>query len=297
VTDYLHGAKLYHDNDNKLRIAEIQANFQAGEASLFEVAISDIWELEVAPLVSSKDMQDILQDVYGRNWKEVVNQEFQSVSREEMRNPRKFEGIANSFEKRLKAGAAAYASFLNFFGFKKLDSHHLPNQQDMNQLYHQFYGHRPVADRVQICSEFASRSTAASMVELNKRLTEAIHNHTSQRFSGKRVAEMIDSKGILLDPNSIEYLQGKRFYGEESEITKKAEQDVIAKCKQAGYSDNDITMIIRLGNEEVFDLPYSKKERFETIDPGRMVDILVEHRCAKKKPPLPLLKALVKDYA
>ncbi|MBA2728181.1 MAG: hypothetical protein H0U49_08440, partial [Parachlamydiaceae bacterium] len=79
------------------------------------------------------------------------------------------------------------------------------------------------------------------------------------------------------------YAKGERLFGENHHITVNAEKQWKKILKNNGYSPVEVDLAIRVGNKEILDLPYSKKERFKAIHPGRMVALLVDKKCAIKK--------------
>ena len=63
-------------------------------------------------------------------------------------------------------------------------------------------------------------------------------------------------------------------------------------------------LLIQQGQEEegtklkdshnVFELPYSEKEKLNKVHPGRMIDLLVKRRCVKRLDPPLIVKQLVR---
>ncbi|CUI16566.1 Conserved hypothetical protein [Candidatus Protochlamydia naegleriophila] len=288
---FTHGAKLYRKND-EVQISHIYGNLEQDKISLYQLCISDVWELDVVPLVPAS-MQDVLKEVYGENWKTTVNELYQSIEQElHTKGATQFANVGNNQERRLAAGFADHPLLFKLLGKEGIKGHEKEFERDFNQIHGKFFEGAPLHDD-QICSEFASKATLVSMIELNKRLTRDIQAKLGNDYFPKEVLAKLNANGTALPSEVKDYLQGIRHFKKDREITKKAEKDLKQLLKNNGYTPQEINLIIRLGNEEVLDLPYSKKERLKAIHPGRMVSLLVDKKCARLRPPPKAVEALI----
>lgn len=278
-----HGAKLFKNND-KLNISHIVGNYYQGEMSIYQLLISNIWEVDVAPLVN-KEMQAQLKDLYEDDWRAVINKKYQDIENGihvslEKRN----EKIKNSSEQRIQAGMANYAGAINVFAPKAILAHQTDMEQDFNKIHRQFLEGEDF-EEVQICSEFVSKGTLAAMMELNRVLTKEIveRKYEKEELMKAEIRELVNKSQPTHSSELDDYLNGQRHYGVEARITAHAEKELRKILSSGGVKKIDIEMYIRLLNKEVFNLPYSSKEVMEMIHPGRMVTLLEEKKCVKKK--------------
>lgn len=278
---FTHGAKLYHQGDD-LSISHLYGNHLQEEIGLYHLCISDIWELDISSLVSP-EMAQQLQMIDGDKWKDAVNEMFQAIEKNLHSNgAKRFEKLTNLSERRFAAGFADHPWLYRLLGRGKVKGHQRKDERDFQKLHGKFFGNIPLG-KEQICSEFASKTTLASMIELNKRLSKKIAKNNS-KLKGEAVLKQLKDKGCALSQEVEAYLNGERFTKKEAAKTRDAEKQLIALLENENYSTGDIELIIRLGNNEIFDLPYDKKERLKAIHPGRMVQLLVDKGCAKLKP-------------
>jgi hypothetical protein len=111
--------------------------------------------------------------------------------------------------------------------------------------------------------------------------------------SSKNILDVLHNNKINVPDSIIEYLKDIRYAGKNSKNTKNAEKQLRAILKQQGFTSKEIELKIRLGNRELLQLPYSRKERLKGIHPGRMASLLVNKKCARLKPPPKTLSALI----
>jgi hypothetical protein len=287
-----HGAKLYTDKTGNVSLSHVYNKWRRDKVDLYKLLISDVWELDVSALVDPT-LQNTFKRIYGDDWQNKMNQEYQNIEKDLHDNiENHFNRINNSSERRLQAGFANYAPILNLVAPQEIKSHTRSFIRDFNQVHKKFFEHSDTSE-TQICSEFASKASIAAMVELNKSLTNKLLKiHHS--LSLPAVLKKLDSKKVVLPTDVREYLTGVRFYKDQAVKTEQAEKKLIKILKENDYSAQDIDLIIRLGNKEVFTLPYSKKERLRAIHPGRMVKLLLDAKCVKKKELPPLAETLFK---
>ncbi|MCE2983626.1 MAG: hypothetical protein LW832_08680 [Parachlamydia sp.] len=287
---FTHGAKLFC-NEGEVQISHVYGNFEQEILCLYQLCISDIWEINITPLVPDS-LINTLKEVYGEDWAQKVNELYRRVENEMQTNaPYRFQNVGNNQERRIAAGIAGQPQLFKLMG-KDVLGHERTHERDFNKLYNKFYGDELPTDD-QICSEWASKATLAAMLETNKRLTAEVKNSLGNQFDGKQVIKNLEQKGLELPKEVSDYLNGVRHWKENRDVTRKAENQLVKILEQQGYSSEDIQLIIRLGNEEIFELPYSRNERLKAIHPGRMVSLLVDKKCAKQKQPPQVLASLV----
>jgi len=291
LTGLTHGAKLYKDKggpegkENRLMISHVEGKWYQKEISLYQILISNIYGLDVTPLFDP-DTQQVLQKIYGTNWKEQVNKKFQEIERGIHSNIDKhFKRIENNAVTRTKAGLADYATFLKPFAPDKIEGHYGEHPQDFNEIHKKFFEGKDI-DEEQICSEFATQSTLAAMIEMNRFLAEEIITksfgfNTLDQYKA-RIHRGLRS-GAEFTANENDYLNGIRYYGTDANITAAAEAKLRRILKSQGLSKSDINLFIRLENREIFDLPYEKTLKMSTVHPGMMVKLLENKKCVKKK--------------
>lgn len=312
TSGFTHGAKLYHDQNGKLYQSEVWSQFQQEKMNLYNLCISDIWDINIVPLVDPS-MHLTLKTIYGEKWEDKINEMYRDIEkRMHAELPEKSFIAKNSQSRRIAAGLANHPwLFGKLFGQKDLRAHEGEKNVDFNAMRKQLLGKEELVQDLedsygdaqtctigenQICSEFASRSTAVSMIELNERLSKDILDYfkgLNQPKDGLSILDKLRSKNVSLSEEVTKYLQGVRYTKSKAQETQNAELALIKILRSQGYSKEDIKLIIRLNNKEVFDLPYSKKERFEAIHPGRMVQLLVDKKCAVKRSPPKEMTALI----
>lgn len=287
---FLHGAKLFCDN-NEVIISHIYEELEQEPLSLYQLCISDIWEIDIAPLVPHS-LHAQLKEIYGEEWPKKINEIYQQAESElHTRGGKQFEQVENNQKRRIDAGLANHPTLLKLIG-KDVKGHKKEHEKDFTNLHAEFFGDSlPTGN--QICSEWASKATLASMLETNKRLVADIKNKVGESYDGNQIIKDLEEKDIEVPLDVKDYLNGTRHWKSERKVTERAERQLVKILKQQGYSKASIELIIRVGNEEIFDLPYSRKERLKAIHPGRMVSLLVDKKCAKQKPPPPEFTSLV----
>lgn len=274
-----HGAKLFHNSEGEITISHVIGEYDQAPLSIYELCISDIWALDVVPLMDSS-LHPYLKDLYGDDWKSKINLKYQNIEKSlHNQGDKRFDAIKNDHERRIQAGLADY-SWLRFLGVKNVQGHQVEQSDQFATLHHQILKGEPLKGK-QICSEFASRSTAAAMIELNERLrTELLNKNPS--LDGSAVVGTLKRAGIEVPANVSEFLlNGSR----KNSAQDRADLVKILKSASTLYSKEQINLIIRIASHEIFDLPYSKKERFEAIHPGRMIKLLDDKGCVKRVAP------------
>jgi hypothetical protein len=207
-------------------------------------------------------MSKVLKEIYGDQWNEKLNLAYQKIEKRlHMNLGEKEPDIRNSREKRIYSALSDYPKLFGILGF---DVGHQGEAIDPSLLHQPFFG-KAELEKLQICSEFASRSTAATMIELNKQLSKKINGHFKYQMDLIAIITKLKKLGKTVPKEVEEYVKSK---------DPKQEQALNDFLESQGYSPEQMALIIRLHKEEVFDLPYSKNERFETIHPGRMVELL-----------------------
>jgi len=293
---FTHGAKLTRKHD-EVQISHIYGRYEQEELELYHLCISDVWEMDLAPLVS-KQMKVVLEDRFGRYWATTLNAMNQEVEhRMHARANQQFSKIGNYQERRVLAGLADHPTLFSMSG-KEIEGHKRSTERDFESIHAKFFGDTPPQEE-QICSEWASKASLAAIMETNKLLVEALKMKYGDQYTGTSVLNKFSSQGVAVPADVIDYLQDVRHFKNERERTLNAEKELIHILKhfkeddKRVYSDQDIELIIRLGNEEIIDLPYSKKERMKAIHPGRMVSLLVDKKCAIHKPPPKVVSDLI----
>jgi hypothetical protein len=105
-------------------------------------------------------------------------------------------------------------------------------------------------------------------------------------LTSNRLKMILEEGNAPLDKDVGAYLDGTRYFGKERKITIEAEKKLKVLLKQEGYSKEVIAILIRINNNEIFDLPYDRREDLTRIHPGRMISILEKKKCVQKiKPP------------
>jgi hypothetical protein len=292
---FTHGAKIYcktpsaeeitaaraakkKDPQVAVYISQIWGEYEQIPLDLYELATSDMWAIDVAPLIDLS-FHPVLEEVYGANWRSVINQMYQEIEQDlHAKGMERFAGITNNEERRLQAGFANQPWLANLIGKKDVRGHQRNFERDADKIYNKFFQQEPLQEE-QICSEFASKSTMAAMVKLNKVLSQKMESHLG--ISRQKTIAILEESGVILPPDVKEYLSGKRYYKKEAKITQQAEQKLAKILKSQGITKLQIKRLIHLNNESILDLPY-RKERMRAIHPGRMAQLLVKRGCATK---------------
>lgn len=238
-------------------------------------------------------MQHLLRDIYGDEWPQVINERYQKVEYEmQSKAAKKFENIGNDQERRVAAGFADHPNLFKLMG-KDVKGHEKKYERNFDRLHAKFFEENNLPDEEQICSEWATKATLVAMLETNKRIASEIRKKVGNQFDGNQILQNLQQRKIDLPADVEEYLKGIRHWKEQAAVSKQAERKLVKILKDQRYSAQDIQLIIRLGNQEIFDLPYSQKERLKAVHPGRMVRLLTDKKCAKIKEPPTILRNLV----
>lgn len=282
-----HGGKIYKgEKGDKVLISHVVNEYTTEDFDTYQLLISDVWELDVAPLFDS-DMQQTLKELYGENWKEIVNQKYQEIERGIHSNVEKhFKKIENDAQIRARAGFADYAPVLKMFT-PLVQDHIGQTVQDFNKIHEKFLEGKD-ADEVQICSQFVTESTIASMIELNRFLSKEIANKVYNTSEGQKLKDSIRDMlkgGTQPSQDVMDYIDGVRHFGSQADraVTEKAEKGLRSLLQLRGVKKGEVNRLIRTLNNEIFDLPYDRRERLEGVHPGRMVKLLEKRNCVKKK--------------
>ncbi|MBA3722137.1 MAG: hypothetical protein H0W88_07030 [Parachlamydiaceae bacterium] len=287
---FTHGAKLYHNTKGEVTLSHIQGEYEQDELNLYELCISDIWEVDVAPLVIDPNLKETLMEIYPEGWEKAVNEMYQKIEKDiHTKGEKAFDKISNDAERRIKAGLSNRPWLFQVLTKKGIKAHERTLKRDFNKIHKKMLGNFPLQEE-QICSEFVSKVTATSMIEVNKRLTKLIIEKT--HISPEVTLSKLEAAHVKMEPDVKEYLQGKRYFRKEALRTEKAEKALIQLLKARKYSDEDINLIIRIGNEDILDLPY-KKESMKSIHPGRMSELLVKRGCARLLPAPPEMEQII----
>lgn len=292
VTAYIsngltHAAKVYHDN-GEIYLSNISQVYLQEKISIYDLCANDFWELDIIPLIDPS-LHPVLKEVYGENWKQEINKKYQEIEQSlHAAGEKRFRGLKNQEQKRIEAGLADHPFLFKLFGHD-IESHQNKTETDYEKLHSDYLNGEPLKE-FNICSEFVSKSTAAAMVELNLVLTSEIQNKL-EKFQGSAILDKLKEEGLKISELVENYLAGTGF---EKEENKEALQELARLLKKSkSYSTEEKALILRLMKKEIFDLPYDKYERFEAIHPGRMVDLLMQHKCVKPVAPAKALSDLI----
>lgn len=285
IADYglTHGMKVYHKDDHTVNVSHVYGNYKDEKLDLYHVAISEGWRINVRPLITDS-VAKALEKAMGPDWEKQVQTSYHAIEKVIQQNIKnRFEDIENDDLRRLNAGLADFHPLFNLFGgFKgnKVLGHHQEHEQDFTPIYKQFMKGDPVTE-TQICSEFVSKSTLAALTRVNRQLAKILAQKYPE-FTYQEVLKKLD--GTKIDESVREYLSGKRHFGPKRDITKNAEEQLKKILEQAGFAKNQIELIIRINNKEIFELPWERTERLMGIHPGRMISILEKRKCVEKIP-------------
>jgi hypothetical protein len=287
---FTHGGKLFHKEEG-VQISHVMGGYIHTPLNLYEICISNIWEIDILPLIPSSFQ--VLKNVYGNDWKGHIKNMYEKIENQlHLKAPDQFDQVENYQSRRVKAALADHHTLLKIIGFD-LPNHEKSSDRNLEEIYKKFFSNEVSGDTEQICSEWASKATLVAMVELNRVIVEDLSKKLGSRFNSTEILSNLEFEEVAIPDNVKEYLNGIRHWKAERSKTKQAEKDTIKFLKNQNYSDEEIALIIRMGNKEIFDVPYSRRERFKTIHPGRMVKLLVDKKCAHKKPPPAALRNLV----
>lgn len=287
---YTHGGKLLKDKGS-VSLSHLLGGVVADKLDLYGICISDIFEINIKPLFKSQ-IQSILEDHYGKQWASHVNKIYVDTETKLHSDAKvKFDSVENDPKRRTYAALADFPRLTRWItGRKDIQSHEKEQESSRMNVYNDFFGEGPKKNS-QICSEWASKATLAAMMETNRLLAEDLAAKTG--LGGTSILEQFDDHHIIIPADVREYLEGPHHWGKHRSKTKEAEKKLIKILKENNYNKNQIELILRIGNKEIFDLPYSRKERLKTIHPGRMVELLAEKKCLKKRELPPVLMQLI----
>ena len=292
--NFTHGGKLYQEESGTIKTSHIFDDFLNEEFPLYEICVSDVWGIDVAPLVPEA-LQSKMRITFGDQWQDRINGKYREIENDleiKAMKSGKFKKMWHHGEKKFLAGAANYAPVLNTLFGADIKGHQGDYEKDFNKLHEKFFNEKEL-DENQICSEFASKITLACMIELNKWLTRELSRTYGERVDNFCILEDMEKEGKEIDQDVRDYVKGIRHFGKDREITLEAEKKWNEMLEERGYSPTEIELAIRIGNKEILDLPYSKKERLRAIHPGRMVSLLIDKKCAVKREPPPVVQALI----
>ncbi|MGM0440488.1 MAG: hypothetical protein ACQEP8_05185 [Chlamydiota bacterium] len=279
-----HGAKIFFRGGRPMLSHIKEDKYSIEELSLYRYAISDIWHLDITSLIPEILQGDILNSgLNSKDWAQMIKDMYLQAEEEVQQERSTFESIENDMKRMILSG------FANF----TILGHRAVKEQDFEEIYKQFKEDEPPNEQ-QICSEFASKSSLAALMLLNEKISGAILSAHPEWTFGSILSEL-QGKGITIPPYLNNYLTGGLQHNNKRSMTKKAEKELRKLLSQQGYQESVIEMIIRANNQEILDLPYSRRERFERINPGRMISILEKKGCVKKRKPDPTFNLLIRE--
>jgi len=290
-----HGMKVYHDKENHLHVSHVYQDYEHEQLSIYQAAISDTWRIQI-PSLLSRSSTAVLKKAMGDDWKTIVTAKYHEIEKNIHENiTKRFKSISNVTERRINAGLADFHGILNLFsrskGHEAIEGHKEKFEQDFAEIYNNFVTGTSRKSK-QICSEFVSKSTLAALMQLNEELAVIIANSRDDLIA-KNVQTKLVGRGVTLDKDTQEYLDGKRHYGKEQIVTKNAKKKLRKILKRNGFSSGDIKLILMISDKEVFNLPYDRREKMRMIHPGRMVSILTKKKCVTKVPPSKVFASLI----
>lgn len=274
---FTHGGKILKEND-EIKVSHLIGGVVKTDLDLYTMCISDIYAIDIKQLITP-NMQMMLKKHYGDEWFSHVNKIYlEAEEKIHSTATTQFENIRNSQTKRVRAALANSPRLAKFItGDQKVKGHKKSEETSRAGTYNAFFHAK--SDKNQICSEWASKATLAAMMETNKILSQELAGKTG--YSEKQILEKLSEQKIPSDVR--EYLTGERYWKNERAKTVAAEKKLIALLKKSGVEKKEIELIIRMGNNEIFDVPYSRKERLKAIHPGRMVELLEKKNCLVKR--------------
>ncbi len=295
VSDNLtHGGKLYKE-DNKIIASHLLGGVVNKTLSFYEIVVSDFWSLNLSPLIPDL-MTQKMTAILGDDWNEQINDMYKSIENDlqiKWKSDDKFDDLKNNVERRYKAGAANYATLINVASNMGIKGHSRDNERGFENLYEKFTNDT-VMEQKMICSEFVTKVTLVSIIELNKQLSKMVLEKLGSRFDNKLVLQNLQTAGVQISEDLADYAkEGVRHYGEKRDVTLAAEKEWRKILEGKGYDSSEIELAIRVGNQEILDLPYSRKERLKAIHPGRMISLLADKGCVTKRPLPPVVATLL----
>lgn len=164
ITQYQHEGTIipFDKFSNKLNISEVTASWGVNELPFATLAFSDVYRINPTKLISDESSA-ILKQIYFDKYDKEISGLFQQIERElheTKESTEKFKNIKNSKERRMNAGKAKYQFWKNL----------RRKPSDFGKLHDKFYGEKISIGETMICSEFASKTNIAALMELDKRL-------------------------------------------------------------------------------------------------------------------------------
>lgn len=285
-----HGGKLLKQDD-KIIVSHLLGGVTQNKLDLYNMCISDIYEINITPLFTPR-MQMVLKKYYGDQWNLHVNKIFVNAETKlHNKVEKKFKDVENDQKKRTYSALANFPRLAKFFtGDSEITGHKKAYESSREKVYDAFFGSGPEGN-VQICSEWASKATLAAMMEANTIIAGDLARKTG--FRGLELIKYFDDHQLILPTDVRQYLEGVRHWKKDRVKTKEAEKKLIKILKENNYSSDQIELIIRIGNKEIFNIPYDRRERLKNIHPGRMVKLLAEKNCLKKRELPPTFAQLI----
>ncbi|MCE5316318.1 MAG: hypothetical protein LLG04_03015 [Parachlamydia sp.] len=261
ISKYGHAGKL-HRTTSEVKTSEIFASYRNVTFDVHEAALSHVWRLDIVKLIKkSSSAYWAYSDLLRRNGQdpdEVIVKLYQEIERElHEKGEANFSEIDNVKERRWDAGLAD-------FGLKGGHRRKKERADRFEKVHQKMIKKPPKEPSEMICSEFATKATIASLIELDRRLTERLES-------------------------SMQGLQASlNIFGDElkGEPRKRAEMATrILDILDHNKKDKRLNFI---------NLPINNKERLKRIHPERMVGLLKKKNCIKRIDPPPVVKAVFK---
>ncbi len=180
---YGHAALVTTDKNNKnIKLSHVVAGYIKEDIPPEELLFSDIFRINVGKLLTPAAIAAAIQEEssnlepLSETEREVVLNRALFVTNSLYKeiyqglNTKRFENIVNSTEKRQRAGMHDLANKVA----DKLGARQaiIQEQSKLNEIYDIFFNQAENIEEKMICSEFVAKTTAACLVELNKRLQE-----------------------------------------------------------------------------------------------------------------------------
>lgn len=176
ITDYTHAAKVFVEPAKDGKVPQTKLSHILGEhlkstLNFSEACYSQVWRLDISALIP-KEMQVILQDLYKGekdDWKVIIQKKFEAIEHViESDVTGKFKNMENSWQRRIGAGWEKFwgKKLKNERNFEKFADKFLTDDQTSKDHF-----------KTMICSEFASKTTIAALVQLNRVLAKEVGTH------------------------------------------------------------------------------------------------------------------------
>jgi len=165
---YEHTAKIYRNVDEKLgavgepRLSHMYREYHDSELALEDIATADVFRLNVSSLVVDKEARDLLQQKFDTNWDKILQTRFCSLeSNLHSAKQQLLGGITNPLSRVMNIGTAAVLPW----------TRKRKTKMDFEKIRSTLYSNDDRNKSLQMtCSEFAAKSTIASLLELNQQL-------------------------------------------------------------------------------------------------------------------------------